>query len=80
MTEISEPLAAFGEQADWYASDYYKSSPTSDPSGPSSGPFRVIRGGSWYSRAAGCRSANRIRFSPDSRDFDLGFRLVRTAN
>lgn len=54
--------------------------PASDPSGPSSGSFRVIRGGSWYSLDAACRSANRIRFSPDSRDFDLGFRLVRTAN
>lgn len=30
--------------------------------------------------AVACRSANRIRFSPDSREIDLGFRLVRTAN
>jgi formylglycine-generating enzyme len=32
---------------DWYASDYYASSPAEDPRGPASGSDRVVRGGSW---------------------------------
>ena len=34
--------------ADWYDSDYYSNSPFSNPLGPSSGYYRVLRGGSWY--------------------------------
>lgn len=33
--------------ADWYGADYYKTSPKRNPSGPNSGEYRVIRGGSW---------------------------------
>ena len=32
---------------DWYDSGYYDSSPHSNPRGPASGTFRVLRGGSW---------------------------------
>ena len=35
---------------DWYASDYYYSSPVENPLGPASGKFRVVRGGSFLSR------------------------------
>ena len=45
-----------------------------DPSGPSSGVFRVSRGGSWIYFAARCRAALRDGFYPFSRDSDLGFR------
>ena len=34
--------------ADWYGSTYYASSPPSNPPGPASGSYRVLRGGSWY--------------------------------
>jgi sulfatase modifying factor 1 len=30
---------------DWYASDYYSASPSSNPTGPISGIYRVVRGG-----------------------------------
>ncbi|MDM8537085.1 SUMF1/EgtB/PvdO family nonheme iron enzyme [Desulfobacterales bacterium HSG17] len=40
------------------------------------GSGRVIRGGSWYSRAQFCRSAYRNGRQPDYRDSPLGFRLV----
>ena len=42
---------------DWY--DDYPSGMVTDPSGPSTGSFRVIRGGSCYTNASLCRSANR---------------------
>ena len=59
---------------DWYGS--YSTSPTSDPTGPSSGSSRVLRGGSWGNSARCCRSAYRGRLSPDYRDGILGFRPV----
>jgi formylglycine-generating enzyme required for sulfatase activity len=62
--------------SDWYDGDYYKSSPVSDPQGPSEGSSRVPRGGSWPYSARFCRSAYRDFNSPDYRNLDLGFRLV----
>jgi formylglycine-generating enzyme required for sulfatase activity len=38
--------------------------------------LRVLRGGSWYSRGNGCRSALRYADRPDSRDDIIGFRVV----
>ena len=38
---------------------------------------RVIRGGSWSSTPRLLRSANRVRYSPCERSFDLGFRLAQ---
>jgi formylglycine-generating enzyme required for sulfatase activity len=34
---------------DWYDADYYKNSPANNPTGPTSGAYRVLRGGSWGS-------------------------------
>jgi formylglycine-generating enzyme required for sulfatase activity len=62
--------------SDWYGSDYYKSSSSNNPQGPSSGSYRVSRGGSWLSYASHCRVAYRYSSSPDYGDSDLGFRLV----
>ena len=42
---------------DWHDSDYYKNSPSQDPTGPASGSERVLRGGSWGYDAGFCRSA-----------------------
>ena len=60
--------------SDWYGK--YSSSPQVNPSGPSGGSNRVIRGGSWFNLAIGCRAANRNSITPDSRRSLLGFRLV----
>ncbi len=60
---------------DWYASSYV-SYDTNNPVGPSSGSYRVIRGGSWGSSASGCRVAGRNNGSPGDRDYGLGFRVV----
>ena len=62
--------------SDWYDSGYYANSPVDDPTGPTSGSFRVSRGGSWGSNARGCRSAYRYGNTPDDRGNYLGFRLA----
>ena len=61
---------------DWHGD--YPGGRRTGPSGPSSGSGRVFRGGGWYFHAWVCRSANRDRASPGSRDGSLGFRLLRT--
>lgn len=61
---------------DWYG-DSYDRSQTDNPTGPASGSSRVIRGGGWFSKAAGCRVSYRSCDDPGSRDDDCGFRVVR---
>ena len=61
---------------DWYDSSYYSSSPSVDPTGPSTGTDRVDRGGGWNSWVQSCRAANRSSFSPGNRFNLIGFRLV----
>jgi formylglycine-generating enzyme required for sulfatase activity len=59
---------------DWIGD--YPSNPVTDPVGPSSGSYRVGRGGGWLAYAGYCRSADRYRGSPDYRLCSIGFRLV----
>ena len=61
---------------DWYSSNYYSSSPGSNPTGPGSGAYRALRGGSWLYNWDYVRSAIRINLSPDLRDYDIGFRCA----
>ncbi len=61
---------------DWYAEDYYSSSPSTDPPGPSSGTLRVLRGGAYNSFEYSCRSASRHYGVPSEADADYGFRVV----
>jgi len=42
-----------------------------------SGTYRVVRGGSWYFSAGGCRSASRNYFPTDMRVSSVGFRLLQ---
>jgi len=62
--------------ADWYGGTYYSQSPSSNPTGPASGPDRVLRGGSWSIDENYVRSANRLRVNPTGSDVDVGFRCV----
>jgi len=58
---------------DWHGE--YVSGDAMDPTGPSFGEQRVLRGGSWVQSAERCRSAWRCRLYPS---FDLccnGFRV-----
>jgi formylglycine-generating enzyme len=60
---------------DWYGS--YSSSSQTDPRGPASGSYRVIRGGGWGSLAINCRVARRDYFYwPDNEGSYVGFRSV----
>ena len=68
--------------ADWYDGSYYANSPSSNPKGPSTGPGRVYRGGSWYSFAEYCRVSARQHDLEESYEESLatlariGLRLV----
>lgn len=62
--------------ADWYATDYYATSPRRNPAGPDSGAQRVIRGGGWYNDALFCRVSARYSAFPGDAEGHIGFRLV----
>lgn len=65
--------------ADWYDATYYQFSPRDNPSGPSAGPLRALRGGAWNNDAKSIRSANRAGYAPDARRNDVGFRCAKDA-
>ena len=58
--------------SDWYGN--YPTGSVTDPSGPSSDSFRVVRCGSWFFDAGNARSAFRSRLVPGFRIINLGFR------
>ena len=60
--------------SDWYGS--YSSSSQTNPTGADSGSGRVVRGGSWYDFAWGCRLSYRGSITPFYRGNDLGLRLA----
>lgn len=62
--------------ADWYAADYYASSPDRNPPGPLNGVRRASRGGSWRHAITISRCAARSRIDPSFRYTDYGFRLA----
>ncbi len=59
--------------SDWYGT--YSSSMQNNPTGASSGQFRVLRGGSWIFDAQDCRVSYRVNISPSFRG-SYGFRVV----
>ncbi len=62
--------------SDWYSGSYYSSSPSTNPTGPSTGSYRVGRGGGWGNGAQDCRVSFRSINYPDYRYHDIGFRLA----
>jgi formylglycine-generating enzyme required for sulfatase activity len=65
--------------SDWYDQDYYKNSPSKNPTGPSTGEAKVIRGGSWGSGPKDLRAANREVHMPSFRGYGTGFRCAKTS-
>ena len=63
---------------DWYSAEYYSHSAASDPPGPPTGEYRVLRGGSWRGVARGlARVSSRYILRPTVRSSVLGFRCAR---
>jgi formylglycine-generating enzyme required for sulfatase activity len=61
---------------DWWQTDYYSISPTSNPPGPASGTYKVVRGGGWYGYWNYLCVASRGGNGPGSYDDGIGFRCV----
>lgn len=63
--------------ADWYDGLYYHKSPERNPTGPASGDYRMIRGGSWNDALFGIRPTVRDGGPPTKRDTKTGFRCAQ---
>ena len=67
--------------ADFYAADYYATSPARDPQGPAEGDRRVVRGGHWKLKInVGFHlfsTTARANFNVDNREPTIGFRCAR---
>ncbi|MCE3222193.1 MAG: exported protein of unknown function [Nitrospira sp.] len=61
---------------DWYAEDFYRTSPSRDPQGPLRGTFRVLRGGSWIERPIELRAGYRAWDEMTYWGPTLGFRCA----
>ncbi len=61
--------------SDNYGQDYYSSQDSwSDPQGPTSGDYCVLRGASWVNYGNGLRTSNRSWASPSHTSISVGFR------
>lgn len=74
---LYDMLGNVWERCQDYGYRSYTSEPQENPSGPATGEYRVIRGGSWYEHARGVRAACRLGGAPGLSDGALGLRLVR---
>jgi formylglycine-generating enzyme required for sulfatase activity len=64
--------------ADWYSENYYTISPRNNPTGPTSGQYHVLRGGSLYSPPDRVRVTYRsLQPYPSLASTDRGFRCAR---
>ncbi|HJN15438.1 MAG TPA: formylglycine-generating enzyme family protein, partial [Armatimonadota bacterium] len=65
--------------ADWHDSLYYEDSPETDPTGPTTGEYRVLRGGCLGDLPWACRSSFRGNTSrPYERNYGVGLRICIT--
>jgi eukaryotic-like serine/threonine-protein kinase len=61
----------------WYSDSYYQNSPASNPLGPDSGSYRVMRGSGWNENFYGVRSAFREGADPTTNvNAVIGFRCA----
>lgn len=66
--------------SDLYDPNYYSSSPSNNPQGPSSGKFRVIRGGGWHSGPYCNRVYFRNALPSNWVDICVGFRCAKNVS
>jgi formylglycine-generating enzyme required for sulfatase activity len=62
--------------ADWFGEKYYEQKAGVDPTGPSTGTLRVLRGGSWNNNPGVVRASLRSRGEPTLRVVNIGFRCA----
>ncbi len=62
--------------ADWYDDNYYNQSPSYEPTGPLTGEYRVLRGGSYLDNEYSVRCAKRSFSEPGERYAEVGFRCA----
>ncbi|MBY0503302.1 MAG: formylglycine-generating enzyme family protein [Bryobacteraceae bacterium] len=65
--------------ADYFDREYYARSPASDPPGPESGIYRVIRGGAWSDAPRRVTVYFRNWVRPSQRQPNIGFRCAKSA-
>lgn len=63
---------------DWYDPEYYQRSPRNDPTGPTAGDERVVRGGSFRDNVGALQVTSRGSAVPSERAPYRGFRLVKS--
>lgn len=63
---------------DWYSNSYYQTSPTTDPPGPATGMYRVIRGGGFGYGSLYMHSSYRYFATPTTSLHQFGFRCAKT--
>ncbi|MCC5931112.1 MAG: SUMF1/EgtB/PvdO family nonheme iron enzyme [Cyclobacteriaceae bacterium] len=56
---------------------YYSEDPSTNPKGPATGTWHVLRGGAWYFNTGDSRVAGRFIYYPADPDISVGFRLLR---
>jgi formylglycine-generating enzyme required for sulfatase activity len=61
---------------DWYSSTYYSTLPYDNPTGPDTGAYKVLRGGSWSIFASALRVAYRLNRYPTIEGYTIGFRCA----
>ncbi len=64
---------------DWYSRDYYWNSPYEDPTGPETGTYKIVKGGSWDYSWSRLRIAYNSDHEPESHKNSFGFRCVTPA-
>ncbi len=65
---------------DFYNSNYYRVSPSSDPKGPASGSSKVIRGGAFNQWSTNCTVFNRQYETHSYKNPNIGFRLIKISD
>ena len=66
--------------ADWYGATTYTAAAAVNPTGPSTGTQRVVRGGGWNSTGPTMRTSARHSLAPTSYGTTLGFRCAKTVD
>lgn len=62
---------------DRYDEHYYAKSPSRNPTGPETGEYRILRGGSWSSPERNVRTMMRLANLPNDAGYGSGFRCAR---